>query len=99
MIVPTPGRQRLFVASAAGLLAAISVAAQAPAPVRFVGDAAPPSSVLSLWYRAPAADRPLTPRPTGPNAAAEWVRALPVVTGHGGGRWVFRGDLSISACT
>ena len=83
MIVPSAGRARLFVASAAGLLlAAISVAAQAPAPVRFVGDAAPPSSVLSLWYRAPAADRPLTPRPTGPNAAAEWVRALPVGNGR-----------------
>ena len=38
--------------------------------------------MLSLWYRAPAADRPLTPRPTGPNAAAEWVRALPVGNGR-----------------
>ena len=64
------------------LLAAISVVAQTPGAVRFVGEAPPPSSALSLWYRAPAADRPLTPRPTGPDAAAEWVRALPVGNGR-----------------
>ena len=68
---------------AAGLLlAAISVVGQTPGAVRFVGEAPPPSSALSLWYRAPAADRPLTPRPAGPDAAAEWVRALPVGNGR-----------------
>jgi alpha-L-fucosidase 2 len=67
----------------AGLLvAAISVVARTPDAVRFVGEAPPPSSALSLWYRAPAADRSLTPRPTGPDAAAEWVRALPVGNGR-----------------
>lgn len=67
---------------AAGLiLAAMSVVGQTPDAVRFVGEAPPPSA-LSLWYRAPAADRPLTPRPTGPDAAAEWVRALPVGNGR-----------------
>ncbi len=56
--------------------------AQTPGAVQFVGEAPPPSSALSLWYRAPAADRPLTPRPAGPDAAAEWVRALPVGNGR-----------------
>jgi alpha-L-fucosidase 2 len=37
---------------------------------------------LSLWYREPAADRPMTPRPLGPAATAEWVRALPVGNGR-----------------
>jgi alpha-L-fucosidase 2 len=70
--------------AAAGVLAAgIVLAAQAPpAAVRFGGEAPPPPSALSLWYRAPAADRPLTPRPTGRDASAEWVRALPVGNGR-----------------
>ncbi len=62
--------------------------AQAPAPVpaatsvQFTGEAPPPSAPLSLWYRAPAADRPLVPRPSGRGANAEWVRALPVGNGR-----------------
>jgi alpha-L-fucosidase 2 len=56
--------------------------AQAPAAPRFMGEAPAPSTPLSLWYREPAADRPLTPRPTGRAAAAEWVRALPVGNGR-----------------
>jgi alpha-L-fucosidase 2 len=61
--------------------------AQAPTPapaaaVTLVGEAAPPPSPLSLWYREPAADRPLVPRPTGRGATAEWVRALPVGNGR-----------------
>ena len=56
--------------------------AQAPEPVAFVGEAPPPSAPLSLWYRAPAADRPLIPRPSGRGANAEWVRALPVGNGR-----------------
>ena len=64
------------------LLAAISGVAQTPGVVQFVAEAPPPPSALSLWYRAPAADRPLTPRPAGPDAAAEWVRALPVGNGR-----------------
>ena len=35
-----------------------------------------------MWYREPAADRPTTPRPSGPVATAEWVRALPVGNGR-----------------
>jgi alpha-L-fucosidase 2 len=59
-----------------------AAAPQPPAP-RFQGQAPPPSSALSLWYREPAADRPLTgPRPTGQAATAEWVRALPVGNGR-----------------
>jgi alpha-L-fucosidase 2 len=56
--------------------------AQAPGPVAFVGEAPPPSAPLSLWYREPAADRPLVPRPSGRGANAEWVRALPVGNGR-----------------
>jgi alpha-L-fucosidase 2 len=61
--------------------------AQAPTPapaaaVTLVGEAAPPPSPLSLWYREPAADRPLVPRPTGRGATADWVRALPVGNGR-----------------
>jgi len=41
---------------------------QAPQPLQFVGDAVPPASDLSLWYRRPA--------------DAEWVRALPVGNGR-----------------
>jgi alpha-L-fucosidase 2 len=70
-------------AVAAGLvLAAISLVAQTPGVVQFAGEAPPPSSPLSLWYRIPAADRPLTPRLTGRDAGTEWVRALPVGNGR-----------------
>jgi alpha-L-fucosidase 2 len=41
---------------------------QAPQPLRFVGEATPPASELSLWYRQPA--------------DTEWVRALPVGNGR-----------------
>jgi alpha-L-fucosidase 2 len=54
----------------------------AAAVVQFVGQAPPPSAPLSLWYREPAADRPLVPRPSGRGASAEWVRALPVGNGR-----------------
>ena len=65
------------------LLAGVVVSGQrSDGPVQFTGQAAPPSSPLSLWYRAPAADRSLAPRPSGPGAAAEWVRALPVGNGR-----------------
>jgi alpha-L-fucosidase 2 len=59
-----------------------SPVAQAPGVLRFLGEAAPPTTALSLWYREPAADRPPTPRPTDATAAAEWVRALPVGNGR-----------------
>jgi len=79
-----PSRFRRGASVAAGVLVAgLVLAAQAPpAAVRFAGEAPPPPSALSLWYRAPAADRPLTPRPTGRDASAEWVRALPVGNGR-----------------
>lgn len=50
----------------AALLAAALL--QTPLPLQFVGEAAPPSSPLSLWYRRPA--------------DTEWVRALPVGNGR-----------------
>ena len=63
------------------------VASQPPAPqaaaIQFVGEAPPPQSTLTLWYREPAADRPATaPRPPAAVASAEWVRALPVGNGR-----------------
>jgi alpha-L-fucosidase 2 len=51
---------------AAALLAASFL--QAPRTLQFVGEAAPPGSNLSLWYRRPA--------------DTEWVRALPVGNGR-----------------
>ena len=44
--------------------------AQAPGGPRFVGNAPPPATALSLWYRAPAADRPPVPRPAKAVATA-----------------------------
>jgi alpha-L-fucosidase 2 len=56
---------------------------QAIAPVEFTGQATPPASPLTLWYRRPATDQPLTtPRPGGREAHADWVRALPVGNGR-----------------
>jgi alpha-L-fucosidase 2 len=51
---------------AAAFLAASFI--QVPRTLQFVGEAAPPSSNLSLWYRKPA--------------DTEWVRALPVGNGR-----------------
>ena len=49
---------------------------QTPPPIQFVGNAAPPASPLSLWYRHPAADRaPAAPRPAAAVSSAEWVQA------------------------
>ncbi len=56
--------------------------AQVPGLPRLQGEAPPPTTALSLWYREPAADRPPTPALTGRAAAAEWVRALPVGNGR-----------------
>src|SRR5688572_14980527 len=58
------------------------VVAPAPPVIQLTGEAAAPSSPLTLWYRQPAADRPLLPRPTGRGASADWVRALPVGNGR-----------------
>jgi alpha-L-fucosidase 2 len=70
-------------AVAAGIVVA---AAQTPPSPRLAGDAPPPASALSLWYRAPAADHPLlpldAPRPSRQAGTAEWVRALPVGNGR-----------------
>ena len=71
-----------------GALAAVAIAAaaQSPASPRLAGEAAPPASVLSLWYRAPASDHPLlpldAPRQSRQAGTAEWVRALPVGNGR-----------------
>ena len=70
----------------AGVLAAglvVAVAAQSQTAPRLIGEAAPPSSSLSLWYRAPASDHPLLPLDAPRQAGtAEWVRALPVGNGR-----------------
>jgi len=61
-------------------------AAQSPTSPRLSGDAPPPASSLSLWYRAPASDHPLlpvdAPRQSRQAGTAEWVRALPVGNGR-----------------
>jgi alpha-L-fucosidase 2 len=63
-----------------------SVAAAALASILIVagaGQAPPPASPLTLWYRTPASDHPLAPpRSNGQGADAEWVRALPVGNGR-----------------
>src|SRR4051812_1773326 len=75
-------------ASVAGaFVAAVTVAAmQLPASPHLTGDAPPPTSLLSLWYRAPASDHPLlptnAPRESRQAGTAEWVRALPVGNGR-----------------
>jgi alpha-L-fucosidase 2 len=70
---------------AASLVVAV-VAAQSPTAPRLSGEAAPPDSSLSLWYRAPASDHPLLPldasRQDRQAGTAEWVRALPVGNGR-----------------
>ena len=76
-----------FVMKVAWLAAAFGVlvlsAQQPPQVARLTGEAPPPASPLSLWYRAPASDRPMDPpRPTGQGANQEWVRALPVGNGR-----------------
>ena len=71
-----------------GVLAAGAVVAgiQSPTSPRLAGEAPPPASRLSLWYRAPASDHPLltvgASREARQAAAAEWVRALPVGNGR-----------------
>src|SRR5258708_12139211 len=70
-------------AVAAGIVVA---AAQTPPSPRLAGEASPPASALSLWYRAPASDHPLlpldAPRASRQAGTAEWVRALPVGNGR-----------------
>jgi alpha-L-fucosidase 2 len=71
----------------AGALAGVVVAGtQLPTSPRLAGEAPPPASRLSLWYRAPASDHPLLTAGGSPEArqaaAAEWVRALPVGNGR-----------------
>jgi alpha-L-fucosidase 2 len=72
----------------AALLAAAAVVAamQPPAAPRLSGEAPPPASALSLWYRAPASDHPLLPLDASRQArqagTTEWVRALPVGNGR-----------------
>jgi alpha-L-fucosidase 2 len=65
---------------------AILAARQSPTSPRLAGEAPPPASVLSLWYRAPASDHPLlpldAPRQSRQAGTAEWVRALPVGNGR-----------------
>ena len=51
---------RLVGVLAAGLIVAVAAAQSLTSP-RLTGEAAPPASSLSLWYRAPASDHPLLP--------------------------------------
>ena len=84
----SPMRHLIVSACLAGALVAGAVvpAAQSPASPRLNGEATPPASSLSLWYRAPASDHPLlpanAPRESRQAATAEWVRALPVGNGR-----------------
>ena len=70
----------------AAFAASVMTATQAPSSPRLVGEAAPPASALSLWYRAPASDHPLLPldasRQSRQAGTVEWVRALPVGNGR-----------------
>ena len=75
------GVARLLAAVGVAVFGAAAIAYAGGGP-RFVGEAPPPTTPLSLWYREPAADRPATPRPANAVAAAEWVRALPVGNGR-----------------
>ena len=85
----TEPRMRRSVAGAcllAAFAASVMTATQAPSSPRLVGEAAPPASALSLWYRAPASDHPLLPldasRQSRQAGTVEWVRALPVGNGR-----------------
>src|SRR6188508_2963906 len=75
-----------FVAAMAIVAGVVLFGQQTVPSVQFVGQATPPASALSLWYRRPAADHPLVP-PSGRGrggggANAEWVQALPVGNGR-----------------
>ena len=74
---------RIAAALGAGALVAVT---QTPASPKLSGDAPPPASPLSLWYRAPASDHPLlpldAPHQSRHAGTAEWVRALPVGNGR-----------------
>jgi alpha-L-arabinofuranosidase len=78
----------IVAACLAGALAADIVLAttQSLLSPRLTGEAAPPASVLSLWYRTPASDHPLlagnAPRESREGASMEWVRALPIGNGR-----------------
>ena len=85
----TEPRMRRSVAGAcllAAFAASVMTATQAPSSPPLVGEAAPPASALSLWYRAPASDHPLLPldasRQSRQAGTVEWVRALPVGNGR-----------------
>ena len=72
--------------AAALVAAAIVAGSQTPGTPRLAGQTPPPSSPLSLWYRAPASDHPLLPldasRQSRQAGTAEWVQALPVGNGR-----------------
>ena len=78
--------RRLVVIVIASLMVGVVTLARQSGPgpsSRFIGQAEPPTSALSLWYRAPAADHPPnTTNATASGANAEWVRALPVGNGR-----------------
>ncbi|HET9195120.1 MAG TPA: glycoside hydrolase N-terminal domain-containing protein, partial [Vicinamibacterales bacterium] len=69
--------------AASAVFGVLVFSAQQPPAPRLTGAAQPPPSQLSLWYRAPASDRPLDPPgASGRGANQEWVRALPVGNGR-----------------
>jgi len=76
-----------FVAAISVVAGVVLFGQQPTPPVQFVGQAPPPTSAQSLWYRQPAADHPLVApaaggRGRGGGANAEWVQALPVGNGR-----------------
>src|SRR5687768_14601894 len=71
--------------AASAVFGVLVFSAQQPPAPRLTGAAQPPPSQLSLWYRAPASDRPWDPRgASGRRANQEWVRGLPVGNGRRG---------------
>ena len=83
-----PFVRRIAGACLAGALVAggVVAATQPPASPRLVGQAPPPTSALSLWYRTPASDHALLAMDASHESrqagTAEWVRALPVGNGR-----------------
>jgi len=83
-----PFVRRIAGACLVGALVAggVVAATQPPASPRLVGQAPPPTSALSLWYRTPASDHALlamdASRESRQAGTAEWVRALPVGNGR-----------------
>jgi alpha-L-fucosidase 2 len=85
-VTGNPGHLAGACLTAALAAGAVVAATQSPASPAVTGEAAPPASAFSLWYRTPASDHPLlplnAPRESRQAGTAEWVRALPIGNGR-----------------